>query len=280
LDARLSLESKGVPALDGLRGALALVVLAKHATEQAGLHLHLLHVASQLAVLLFFVLSGFVLARNWKGGVATFLLRRFVRLWPVYAVTLAIGYVITAQTPEVGSFFWLPVYLLDSHPPVNLPAWSLRIEAWAMLGFPIFVWVANGSMRRMAMGFAAVAIASHIQALFAFAFFFLAGACLSRWSFRNGFLESVVPQWLGKVSYSLYLTHWLVLVAAHRYFGANGALAAVPLTFAIGWLVWRGIEVPSIRASRLVRFTPPWTRWPPDRQARTNANTPVALRDP
>ena len=280
MGAEISLESRRVPALDGLRGLLALTVFAKHATEQAGMHFHLLHFGSQLAVLMFFVLSGFVLTRTWKAGFATFLLRRFVRLWPVYALTLAAGYLITTQRPEVGSFFWWPVYVLDSRPPVNLPAWSLHIEAWAMLGMPFIAWVANGPTRRMAMGVALIAIACQVQPLFVFAFFFLAGACLSRWSFQNGFLESAVPQWLGKVSYSLYLTHWLVLVAAHRYLGPNGVLAAVPLALAIGWLVWRWIEVPSIRASRVVRFPPAWAKWPFGRRATPNGSLPLALYDP
>jgi len=118
------------------------------------------------------------------------------------------------------------------------------------------------------MGIAAIASACLVQHLFAFAYFFLAGACLSHWRFRISFLESVVPQWLGKVSYSLYLTHWLVFVMAHRYLGPTGALAAIPLALAIGWLVWRGIELPSIWASQVVRLALPWTFRPLYRRAK------------
>ena len=246
-----------MPALDGLRGLLAVVVLAKHALEEAGRHPHWLHVASQMAVVTFFVLSGYVLARNWKPGFATFLLRRFVRLWPVYAVTLAAGFVVTAQTPDVASFFWWPIYVLDAPRPINLPAWSLHIEAWAMLGMPMFVWAARGSLRRLAAAVVAIGVVSHFLPLFSFALPFLIGAYLSRWSLQSRLLESAAPQWLGKISYSLYLSHWLILVLAQRWFGPQGALAVVPLTFAVGWLVWRAIEAPSIRASHAVRFVLP-----------------------
>jgi len=241
-----------LPALDGLRGVLATIVLVKHATEEAGWHLHPLHYASQGAVLLFFVLSGNVLTRGWNGDFATFLLRRFVRLWPVYAVTLAVGYVVTAQTPHIGLFFWLPVYVLDGRPPVNLPAWSLHLEAWAMLGMPFFVWAAGGPARRLAVGLATLLIVSLVQPLFMFGYFFLAGACVAKWNFRNRLLESFIPQWLGKISYSLYLTHWLVLTAVLRHLGPHWVLAAIPLTLVVGWLTWRFIELPSIRVSRAI----------------------------
>jgi peptidoglycan/LPS O-acetylase OafA/YrhL len=80
--------------------------------------------------------------------------------------------------------------------------------------------------------------------------FFVAGAYFSHWEFRSPFLESYLPQWLGRISYSLYLTHWLVFELAQRTLGIWGPVALMPLTFFVGWLVWRFVERPSIRYSR------------------------------
>ena len=78
--------------MDGLRGLLAMVVLRWHLTERMGLLW--LGVASQAAVCSFFVLSGYVLPRSWDGKFGLFLASRFLRLWPVYALSLAAGYAI------------------------------------------------------------------------------------------------------------------------------------------------------------------------------------------
>ena|SRR5271163_3324052 len=81
---------------------------------------------------------------------------------------------------------------------------------------------------------------------------FVLGSFLSRWNFRNRYLESPLPQWLGGISYSLNLTHWLVFALAIRVVGPWGAVGAIPTALLIGLLTWRLVEMPSIRASRRV----------------------------
>jgi peptidoglycan/LPS O-acetylase OafA/YrhL len=74
-------------------------------------------------------------------------------------------------------------------------------------------------------------------------YFFLAGARLAGWSPRVALLEGRTCQWLGKVSFSLYLSHWPLLVA----FGPIvGGLLCLP----VAWIVWRIVERPSIAISR------------------------------
>jgi peptidoglycan/LPS O-acetylase OafA/YrhL len=123
-----------------------------------GDHLALLPTAGHRAVMLFFVLSGFVLARPWVRGespaVTEFLIRRFWRLWPTAAAAVAIAAVgimwtgpenwsvgldwkgpLTAGT--VGRCLTL-IWPTSSCLPVP-PLWSLTIEARVSLVFPFLV---------------------------------------------------------------------------------------------------------------------------------------------
>jgi peptidoglycan/LPS O-acetylase OafA/YrhL len=239
-----------LPAVDGLRGLLALVVLAFHFTRR--LDLVVLAQPANVAVCGFFVLSGYVLTRSWEGRFGLFLARRFLRLWPVYALCLAVGYGVAGVSPVGSQFFWYPILTANAKPEIDPPIWSLCIEAWAMPFMPLFVWVASGKMLRIAFGFAIVALAGVLYIKFAFGLFFILGAALARWEFRDRLLESPAPQWIGRISYSLYLSHWLVFAVAERAFGTWGLIASFPVAFLVGWAVWRFVEQPSIALSRRV----------------------------
>ena len=250
-DSLLNAEtSRRLPAVDGLRGLLALVVLSHHLLVRFGGTW--LFKPSDLAVCGFFTLSGYVLTRSWDGRFGLFLARRFLRLWPVYALCLAVGYAIAGVSPVVSQFFWFPVLTANAKPEIDPPIWSLCIEAWAMLFMPFFVWAGTGKPWRAIVGAVATYAAGYLYLKLNFGLFFIAGAFLSRWEFRERFLESPIPQWLGRVSYSLYLSHWLVFALAWRLFGDIGLIASLPIAFATGWLVWRYVEMPSIRLSRRV----------------------------
>ena len=239
-----------LPALDGLRGLLALVVMGHHLVRPLGFTFLLL--PSDFAVCGFFVLSGFVLTRAWDGRFGVFLARRFLRLWPVYALCLAVGYFIAAEPPVWTQFIWYPVLTANAKPAIDPPIWSLCIEAWAMLFMPFFVWAGRGHPAKALAGAVAIYVAGFFVVKFNFGLMFVAGAFLSRYDFRNRALESAVPQWIGKISYSLYLTHWLVFKVAQAQFGDIGLLASVPVAFLVGWLVWRCVELPSLQLSRRV----------------------------
>ncbi len=234
--------------MDGLRGLLALLVLCWHVTERLGLKA--LYLPSQGAVVCFFILSGYVLTRGWDGRYLPFLARRFVRLWPVYALTLAIGYFAAGVWPQWSQFLWYPLLSPNAKPEIDVPIWSLRIEAWAMLFMPFFHWSGTGKPWRALVALIAIDVASGYYSKLDFGMFFVIGAYLSRWTFRSRFLESALPQALGRVSYSLYLSHWIVFSVADRAFGRVGVIASIPLAFAIGWAIWRGLERPSISWSR------------------------------
>ena len=108
-------------ALDGLRGVAALFVVARHIGPYVPRF-------SYLAVDLFFVLSGFVLAlqndARFEAGLSpwTFMRGRIRRLYPLYALGLAMG-LVSALVANPGHF--------------GLPT-ILGSTAWEALGLPSF----------------------------------------------------------------------------------------------------------------------------------------------
>lgn len=106
-----------------------------------------------LAVDLFFVLSGFVLAfahdDQFAGGLTwgRFLAQRVIRLWPLYALGVAIAVVSAAVAGDRSLWSTAPLQILflPAQPgpghaplyPLDVPAWSLMFElgvnaAWAI----------------------------------------------------------------------------------------------------------------------------------------------------
>jgi peptidoglycan/LPS O-acetylase OafA/YrhL len=250
--AGIEQKAKGsrIAAVDGLRGMLALVVVVWHIGGPLGAHWLL--IPADVAVAIFFVLSGYVLTRGWNGRFGVFLVRRFVRLWPVYALCLGAGYFIAGIHPVWSEFLWYPIIDANTKPFIDPPIWSLFLEAWAMPFMPLIVWVGSGAIMRAAFCMLALLLAALAVPQLSVGALFVAGAFLARTHYRNRFFESAIPQWFGRISYSLYLTHWLVLALATRAYGPWSAIAALPAVFVVGWLVWWGVERPSIWASRRV----------------------------
>ena len=79
---------------------------------------------------------------------------------------------------------------------------------------------------------------------------FVLGSYLTRYRFNVAAFNWAIPQWLGKISYSLYLTHWIVLERCVAVSPRFGAIVAIPLALVVGYVVWAGIERPSFELSR------------------------------
>jgi peptidoglycan/LPS O-acetylase OafA/YrhL len=235
--------------LDGLRGCLALLVMAHHAVYSTGYPYLLL--PAGIAVWLFFIISGYVLTAAWDGRYLPFLLRRAVRLWPVYALCL-IGAAAAFGAPvPLLQYVWLPIENALSGPAANPPAWSLTIEAWAMLLMPAYVWTSKRSILWLLVAIsctvlASAALANVLPSLFCAVFFFI-GSWLSRYELRWSLLERPVPQWLGRISYPLYLCHWPIIINLHLPLWAS-----IPLSFAAAEALTRTVERWSINWSRRV----------------------------
>jgi peptidoglycan/LPS O-acetylase OafA/YrhL len=233
--------------LDGLRGCLALVVLAHHALYSTGRPY--LVVPAGIAVLLFFTISGHVLTAAWDGRYLPFLLRRAVRLWPVYALCL-VGSAIAFGAPVPAlQYVWLPIETAQTGPAANPPAWSLTIEAWAMLLMPAYVWVSRRSHRWLIVAIGSTLVLTAVlgavlPALLCAVFFFV-GSWLSRYEFKWPVLERPIPQWFGRISYPLYLCHWPIIINLHLPLWAS-----IPLSFAVAEALARTVERWSISWSR------------------------------
>ena len=182
---RLARPSR-VAALDGVRGLLALLVVAWHTTEQVGVYW--LQSPAKAAVAIFFVLSGYVLTRGWDRRFGVFLVRRFVRLWPVYALCLGVGSILAGIQPAWTTFFWYPC--IDPHSSgVDPPNWSLFLEAWTMPFMPLIVWSGSGSALRAGLVMVGAIAAGFIDARITVGAPFVFGAFLARAEFRNPLLE-------------------------------------------------------------------------------------------
>ncbi|WP_405146066.1 acyltransferase family protein [Sphaerisporangium sp. NBC_01403] len=97
----------------------------------------------------FFILSGFVLAYAQRSSdtTKTFLRRRFLKIYPNYAITLVAALIlvsVVAKTAIDGKIALVHFLLLQSYFPTmdvraafNPPAWSLSCEALFYLCFPL-----------------------------------------------------------------------------------------------------------------------------------------------
>jgi peptidoglycan/LPS O-acetylase OafA/YrhL len=141
-------------ALDGIRGVAALLIVVRHCPQFFG---GIGPPETYLAVDLFFVLSGFVLAHAYSErldqgmGWAGFMRVRLIRLYPMYGLGVLIGAaaliletlgggpalsISTLVTVSLASILMLPcppTELGSNLFPINRPGWSLFFELAANL---------------------------------------------------------------------------------------------------------------------------------------------------
>lgn len=143
--------------LDGMRGVAAILVVTRHGAQYVA---PLEFPNSFLAVDLFFMLSGFVVASAYDARLASgaltplrFMLVRFIRLWPLYLLGTLLGAVVLyfkilhgKSDVDMGTFWRvLPGQLVMLPSPgtrdlytVNLVAWSLFFELFINAAFAAF----------------------------------------------------------------------------------------------------------------------------------------------
>ncbi|MFE2582035.1 acyltransferase family protein [Streptomyces sp. NPDC059378] len=161
-----------LPSLTGLRFWAALLVVLYHLSRQVGT----VPVVSEVAwygrsgVTFFFVLSGFVLAWTYDGAnvpARVFLWRRFARIWPLLAVSVALSVAVWAVMGQAVSLKAVAATLLLVHAWVPVPvifkggnpaAWSLSDEAWFYLIFPALLALLAGRRARVWAWTAAAAV--------------------------------------------------------------------------------------------------------------------------
>ncbi|MCU1589901.1 MAG: oatA [Frankiales bacterium] len=146
-----------MPSLTGLRGIAASAVFVNHidywldGTPLAGRWAALTYVAI-CGVILFFVLSGFLLAQpqSMRGGKGSFWARRGARILPVYLLSLAVMWAFgmyhdpSASRLRPGNLI-ANLLLVQSWSSsgtgasINLPAWSLSVELLFYALLPLLI---------------------------------------------------------------------------------------------------------------------------------------------
>jgi peptidoglycan/LPS O-acetylase OafA/YrhL len=167
--------------LTGIRFPLALWVIFYHLTGPGKMFDPVLQLFPQalrainsnayVAVHLFFVLSGFLLARGYMHRswdfhrVIEYAAGRFARVYPMYLLSLLVLAPIIAQQLRPGDGYLLGIYAFLLHGwtgklPVdwNTPAWSLSCELFFYLCFPLFVVLFRGFRLRGMLTLAAATL--------------------------------------------------------------------------------------------------------------------------
>lgn len=234
--------------IDGLRGMLAAYVMFTHYAP-VGDHMHSWAPNGHIAVMAFFMMSGYVLTLNWDGNFPIFVVRRFLRLWPVFALCLVVGSTLSGIALRWTYFVWYPMVDLNIGFPIDDPMWSLFVEAWAMLAMPLIVWGGKTLPRTVAtcLLFAGVA---HLLPMAVNGAFFVIGSYCAKFDFDFAILRTSIPQWLGKVSYSLYLTHCIAFGVCAYHMPAIAIYVQLPTALLVGYVVWLMVERHSIAFSR------------------------------
>jgi peptidoglycan/LPS O-acetylase OafA/YrhL len=171
------------PVLDTLRAVGALAVLTTHTAFQTGEYLGngvagTLLARLDIGVAIFFVLSGFLLARPYLARRAldipaprltTYYEKRALRILPVYFVVVVIAYLFVGGNEDAGPRDWLVSFaLLDSFVDKKLPyglthMWSLAVEVSFYLVLPALAVLVVGRRvrgRRVVVVLAAMTIIS------------------------------------------------------------------------------------------------------------------------
>jgi peptidoglycan/LPS O-acetylase OafA/YrhL len=163
----LTAHRSSLNALTGIRFLAAFYVVLYHshmsqALSEAGLKAEGNFIANgDLAVLLFFLLSGFILSYTYRGqierrgDVRRFWEARFARVWPLYFVSLMLSTVATHTTPPPAQAL-ATLFMVQAWNPLdigmagswNFVCWTLSTEALFYLVFPFLqLWLERRSER-------------------------------------------------------------------------------------------------------------------------------------
>ncbi|WP_187371326.1 acyltransferase family protein [Methylobacterium oryzihabitans] len=263
--------SERIVALDSLRGVASLLVLASHIILMQNLDgrsgdiiQHAGHLMGKVSVLVFFVLSGFVLMRTFITGKTNqyipYAIKRVIRIWPPFAVSILIScllYVLVSPTniPELSTWFnwnWRFPPSFDSiarhllmtditdWQTYNVVMWSLVYEMRISLIFPLLVYAINRDWR---IAFIGSFVISAISMVFFRRFgltFDPFSALRYLWLFAAGAIMACNYQfliaWFNQQRLAYRLLAWaavlaLLVVSLERIENATTPLAALLIVF-------------------------------------------------
>jgi peptidoglycan/LPS O-acetylase OafA/YrhL len=155
-------EEGRLDVLDGLRGVAVLLVLWYHVWEISWLPapfawLQFIPETGFVGVHLFFFLSGFVIVYPFVRAVATgreqpgwghFAWRRFIKIFPSYALSIAVAFAIgyaqkspvSNATSVVTHLLFIHTWFPESYGAINGVLWTLAVEVEFYCIFPLIWW--------------------------------------------------------------------------------------------------------------------------------------------
>jgi len=144
-------QNNRIASLDLMRGVAAFVVACAHFFMANEISPFFNEIASIIAVEVFFILSGFVLAPQiinlahpqGHRGLIVFLSRRWLRTIPLYIFSLSLMAVLSSNL-FTSSFWEYLFYLQNFYKPLKNNdfysiAWSLSVEEWFYIIFPLYL---------------------------------------------------------------------------------------------------------------------------------------------
>ncbi len=287
--------SKRVPIIDGLRGIAIVLVIHHHLFESyvtAGWHSFKVGPLTIFpftflangwnGVSLFFMLSGFVLARPYVFGhrgmnswadARTFFVRRARRLLPLYLFIVVFSAIFLVQSDAASLFAMLTfTYVFTStyfYPSYNWALWSLGVEFWLSVLFPVILrCIRASSMLHVLIGSFFIAILSrqfghtfagtpfpNILIVFSYLYTFVAGMALAAHTQKQNW---VTPAWKGLLGLVLVIIGCM-LSDAERVHILDTAWLPFPhvvLVTGMYWCVAFLLSRPEHPLTRLMSITP------------------------
>jgi peptidoglycan/LPS O-acetylase OafA/YrhL len=189
---------------------------------------------------------------------AAIALRRF---W-MPAIVVAASLTFVGKLADVDALLYLPVFFMGTLIAVNLDVirdWARRRarrgrwRAWLLFSASLLGIVASWMLRPVIP--AGTVWSDAVGSLTPLGAFGVVIAAIAFEPVRRS-LSTPVPQWLGRRSFSLYLTHLPILVALVYLFGDRNwglvALVGIPLGLGVAVLFFRFVERPSHRLARFL----------------------------
>jgi peptidoglycan/LPS O-acetylase OafA/YrhL len=249
--------------LDVLRLGAALVVFFAHTTNYWNpAMLGPMQVWAHDAVIVFFVLSGYVIAHTTRDGARDarqYTVARLSRLYsvvvPALALTAVCWVVGRGLEPEVyagyeraypwirfaaSAVFMNAVWFLEISPPTNTPFWSLGYEAWYYVFFGVFVFVRSPKMKWLVLAAGALIAGPNVLMLLPV---WLIGVAAYRWRdagriSRPVALAGCALATVGAVLLLRSLPDWPETPGAHPWYFSGAALSDA--IHGLGWaaIIW------------------------------------------
>jgi peptidoglycan/LPS O-acetylase OafA/YrhL len=208
---------KRIFGLDLMRACSIIMVFLAHSAIMNPLNGHFLYLGWMgFGVEAFFVLSGFLIGRiilktlfrpgvNFQ-SIKVFWMNRWLRTIPAYFFTLIIYYAVNS-VPRNSFTFWLFCQnLITPIPGFFVHSWSLAVEEWFYLIFPIFLWgITFTSPKRQSK------LRTFMLGIVAFVLFGLVSKTLYHVLYKNGLLDYLLYKKLVFPSWNKFLTphgHW------------------------------------------------------------------------